>query len=100
MTDPKTVQRPADASTFNLRSENCGGKLDIAPIRAAYGETTHGYFGDPKFGMRVQAETPEPPACDRLIPEFAPASRKGGCVGKERNRQNLYLSGVRPIPIK
>jgi len=36
-------------------------------------------------GMRVQAETPGPPACDPAeMPEFAPGVRYDDWVGKER----------------
>jgi hypothetical protein len=54
----------------------------------------------PKIGMRVQAETPEPPAREpEERTEFAPDACKGGCVGKERNTEKFGLFGVRPIPI-
>jgi hypothetical protein len=54
----------------------------------------------PKFGMRVLAETPEPPAREPVaMPAFAPVSRLGDLVGKERT-ENLTIFGVRPIPPK
>jgi len=50
------------------------------------GRQPHGYLGDPKSSeMRVQAETPGPPARDPAeMLEFAPDVREGGWVGKER----------------
>jgi len=50
-------------------------------------------------GMRVQAETPEPPVrvIDGEAIEIAPAAQNGGRVGKERYTGEVYLSGVRPI---
>ena len=49
--------------------------------------------------MRVQAETPEPPAREMAaMPEFAPVTREGDLVGKERYAENTNIFGVRPIP--
>jgi hypothetical protein len=49
--------------------------------------------------MRVQAETPEPPAREpTAMSEFAPVTREGDSVGKERYTENLCIFDVRPIP--
>jgi len=49
--------------------------------------------------MRVQAETPEPPAREPArTPEFAPVAGTGDLVGKERYTENPRIFGVRPIP--
>ena len=47
----------------------------------------------PSSGMRVQAETPGPPARDPAeMPEFAPDVREGGWVGKERQAGKYNFS--------
>ena len=39
----------------------------------------------PEFGMRVQAETPGPPAREPAeTPGFGPVTQKSGRIGKER----------------
>jgi hypothetical protein len=49
--------------------------------------------------MRVQAETPEPPAREPArSPEFAPVAGNGDLVGKERYTGNIHIFDVRPIP--
>jgi len=49
--------------------------------------------------MRVEAETPEPPARDSArTPEFAPVAGNDDLVGKERYAGNIHMFGVRPIP--
>jgi hypothetical protein len=49
--------------------------------------------------MRVQAETSEPPAREPAkTPAFAPVTREGDLVGKERYAENRRIFGVRPIP--
>ncbi len=49
-------------------------------------------------GMRVQAETPEPPASETAeAPNRARRSVQDGWSGKERIPGSIHVSGVRPI---
>jgi hypothetical protein len=44
----------------------------------------------PEFGMRVQAETPGPPAREPAeTPGFGPVTQKSGRIGKERYTGNV-----------
>jgi len=49
--------------------------------------------------MRVQAETPEPPAREpTAMLEFVPVNREGDLVGKERYTERFNVFGARPTP--
>jgi hypothetical protein len=54
----------------------------------------------PEFcGMRVQAETPEPPVREPArTPQIAPVGGNADLVGKERYTEKFNSFGVRPIP--
>ena len=60
-------------------AENCPAGVDFicsSDRGGLQGETTHGHPGDPgNFGVRVQAETPGPPARDVAIAVLAPADQ-------------------------
>src|SRR6266852_7594288 len=54
------------------------------------GETSCGHLGDPGIGMRVQAETPGPPARGpAYMPALAPATRKSWLGWKGAQRRNM-----------
>ena len=76
-------------------------------VNSAYSSDPGGLRGDNPWppwrsqnrGMRVQAETPEPPAREpTAMLEFAPVTGKDDLVGKERYTERFSVFGVRPIP--